>query len=324
MTNKDNVLEQVSCSLCDSESNEILPYFKVNTPEGDLNLRKCKKCGLVYQSPRLTELELEKLYDQEYFEQGHYGGKDKERDYFNPDEQEDLASFHNKIINRISSLKEPPAKLLEIGCAGGHFLLSARDKGYSVQGVEISDYASSQARERYKLDVKTGILENISFEQNSFDVVYLKDILEHVRNPLSFLQECHRILNDSGLLVILVPNYLDSPIMRLYIRLWKSFPFLRKIIWGNRNQVILDEPFHLFEFTHNTMAKLLQKALFEIVRSDNYTLAPLPAKMGNLLINSVRFIMRWMYYLSVSMKILEGDRLDFYCTKKIQKSCHVK
>lgn len=309
-------LERVRCDLCDADDSEVLPWFHVSTPRGDLQLRRCCGCGLIYQSPRLPERDLATIYDQRYFEQGEFGGKDKDRSYFNPQEQADLNRFHRVILERIVGLRQPPASLLEVGCAGGHFLLLARDRGFAVRGVEISEWAAAQARERYRLEVATGTLEQVGFTDEQFDIIYLKDVLEHVRHPAGFLAECRRILRPGGLLVVLVPNYINTPMMRLYVAVWTRSPRLRRLVWGKRGHYLLDKPFHLYEFTRVTLRALLEKAGFSIARLDNYTLPPLKTRQGGRIVDLVRFGIRWAYYAVVSLGLLEGDRLDFYCLKQ--------
>lgn len=308
-------IEIIDCPFCGSNQKIKIPYFLFETPAGDVLLQQCTACGLIYQSPRLTEESLKKVYDKEYFEMGEYGGKDKTRSYFNESEQSDISRFHEKILKRIQKFKDPPARLVEIGCAGGHFLLDAREKGFQVQGVEISDYAAREARDRYNLDVATGTLEEVKFAENSIDIVYCKDVLEHVRDPRFFLDTCYRILKPDGLLVILVPDYIESPMMRMYSWIWKYLPQLRRKIWTGRRKYILNKPFHILEFTEMSLIKFLELSNFKILRKDNYTLPPLATRQGALFVHSIRFVIRWFYYLTVQTGILRGDRLDVYCGK---------
>lgn len=315
MNNKDK-LETISCILCRNDDAELLPFFHFSSKWGDVELKKCRVCGLIYQSPRLPEQALEEIYDEDYFEGGEFGGKDKGRSYFNPREQRDLDAFYTGVLRSIVNVKPPPATLLEVGCAGGHFLLLAKEKGYAVKGIEISKYASEQARSRYKLDVQTGTLEQCLVDTSSIDIVYLKDILEHVRNPLEFLRACHRILTPDGLLVILIPNYINSPLMRFYIMLWQRSSRLRNILWSGRGRYLLDKPFHLFEFIPQTAERLVNESGFDILKKKNYTRPPIYSSHGFFIINIVRYLVRWLYYIIVCFKGLEGDRLEYYCRPK--------
>jgi len=312
----ENALEQVDCILCGKSQKTRLPYFHHETSLGPIELKQCSSCGLIFLDPRLLAHMLEQLYDEDYFERGEFGGKDKERSYFNPKEQRDLDTFYRRILDKMVRLKPAPATLLEIGCAGGHFLLLARDRGYSVKGIEISEYASEQARTRYGLDVLTGTLEDNDLPDQSIDIVYLKDVLEHVRNPLAFLEECRRILKPDGIIVVLVPSYIDSPLLRLYISIWQSSPRLRTMIWANRGKYLLDKPFHLFEFTASSLKKILDRAGFSIISRHNYTRPPIFNAHGFFALNLLRYFIRWLYFILVSLKLLNGDRLDFYCGPK--------
>lgn len=309
-------LEYVDCAICETSQTEVLPYFHCEKPFEDLQLRRCTNCGLIFQSPRLSEPEQAEIYDKSYFEKGEFGGKDKENSYFNPQEQANLEKFHSKIIKRIQAIKAPPAKILEVGCAGGHFLLTAKKYGYQVSGVEISEYAAKQARTRYNLDVVTGTLTSNTFPSSSIDIIYLKDVLEHIPQPVPFLKECLRILKKDGLLVILVPNYINSEILKLYIFIWEHFTRLKRLIWSDRNLYLLNKPFHIYEFTSSTLTKLVEKCGFQVKNTETYTLAPLRAPHRGIISGMLRYILRWMYLIIVKMKFFEGDRLDLYCIPK--------
>lgn len=87
----------------------------------------------------------------------------------------------------------PGAKLLDVGCSSGAFLVAARETGLDAEGVEISPEAAAAAR-RAGFRVFTGLLEDAAYPDASFDAVTLIELLEHLREPRALLAECRRIL----------------------------------------------------------------------------------------------------------------------------------
>jgi 2-polyprenyl-3-methyl-5-hydroxy-6-metoxy-1,4-benzoquinol methylase len=98
-------------------------------------------------------------------------------------------------------------KLLEIGCAKGAFLSMAKDKGISVEGIELNNYAAEQARAT-GLNVHTQMLDKFLNQGNSekFDFVCAYQVLEHVADVKSFLDDAIACLKPGGTLFISVPD----------------------------------------------------------------------------------------------------------------------
>jgi len=109
----------------------------------------------------------------------------------------------------LETLKYLPqkGKLLEIGCGKGDFLSMAKDKGISVEGIELNNYAAKQARYA-GLNVHTQTLDKFLHQGNSekFDFVCVYQVLEHVADVKSFLDNAIACLKHGGHLFISVPN----------------------------------------------------------------------------------------------------------------------
>jgi len=88
-------------------------------------------------------------------------------------------------------------RLLEIGCGQGLFLERARARGWDVQGVEVLPPVARHAAER-GLAVFVGELAQAAFPAGSFDVVVMREVIEHVVDPVSLLGEVERVLLPGG------------------------------------------------------------------------------------------------------------------------------
>jgi SAM-dependent methyltransferase len=101
-------------------------------------------------------------------------------------------------------------RLVDLGCGTGDFLQYAREQGFTAEGVEPSKLASERARQR-GFEVYTGTLEaylrHAPGVVGAFDAVTLLNVLEHVPDPVRYVQQCRALLRpDEGRLAIVVPN----------------------------------------------------------------------------------------------------------------------
>ncbi len=153
-----------------------------------------------------------------------------------------------RLINadRLLDLVPKGGRLLEIGCAVGFLLVAARERGFDVMGVEMSEWASGIARERFGLDVRCGKLEDLGLEDDSFDVVVLADVIEHLTHPDRTLREIRRVLKPGGRVLLLTPDA-GSVMARVLGQRW----------WG-----LLDD--HYFYFSRSTLRRFLENEGFEV------------------------------------------------------------
>ncbi len=100
--------------------------------------------------------------------------------------------------------KECP--LLDVGCGSGRITEVLARQGYPVQGLDFSENALAYAR-RKGLEVhQCNLDEGIPHPDQSFQVVWAGDIVEHVFDPIGLLSEISRVLKQGGALLISIPN----------------------------------------------------------------------------------------------------------------------
>jgi SAM-dependent methyltransferase len=101
----------------------------------------------------------------------------------------------------------PGKRTLDIACGEGYGAASLQKAGASnVIGVDISPQACEQARVKYGLDARTGDAQAIPLADRSVDLVVSFETIEHVANPAAFLDECARVLEPDGTLIVSTPN----------------------------------------------------------------------------------------------------------------------
>ncbi len=137
------------------------------------------------------------------------------------------------------------ARVLDIGCGNGRFLMQMRLAGWEVFGVEPDPKAAAQAVAA-GLDVRVGLVADAKFPAAHFDAVTMSHVLEHLHEPVVSLRECHRILKPGGMISIATPN-LASIGHRLFGSDWFA----------------LQPPTHLVLFTPDSLRRALRSAGFE-------------------------------------------------------------
>ena len=105
------------------------------------------------------------------------------------------------------------ARILDVGCGPGELVLSLRNKGYDVWGVDISPVMVSEAIALLHGNgfmepgrIAVGDIETLEFDDCSFDVVVAAGVIEYQRDDERALSEMHRVLKPGGLLILNVTN----------------------------------------------------------------------------------------------------------------------
>jgi SAM-dependent methyltransferase len=223
---------------------------------------RCTACGLVFVWPQPTPEELEALYSA--------GGYHAE-----VDEAERRRTFARRL-RQVEEQAPRRGRLLDVGCSKGLFLDVARAEGWDPVGVELNRNAVEEARRR-GLDVRLGDLAAQSFEEASFDVVTLFDLIEHTRRPRDVLATCRRLLRPGGLVVITTPD-----IGGLVPRVTYALFGWTLGAWDHPTP-----PGHLVQFSRRTLRRMLAESGFAPVRgrSEHIPVAYSVGKLENSILD---------------------------------------
>ncbi|MBU2938032.1 class I SAM-dependent methyltransferase [Lacinutrix sp. C3R15] len=151
-----------------------------------------------------------------------------------------------KLIDSFSSTQKT---LLDIGCGTGDFLQIAQQNNWQVSGIEPNQQAREIANTKTNHAVYT--TEQLQeFKKNSFDVITLWHVLEHLPNLQDQVAVFKSLLKENGTLIIAVPNY-------------KSFDAAHyKNVWA-----ALDVPRHLWHFNQDSIAALFASEKMKVVKT---------------------------------------------------------
>jgi ubiquinone/menaquinone biosynthesis C-methylase UbiE len=107
--------------------------------------------------------------------------------------------------------QKPDTKLLEIGCGMATDLLQLARRGFKVTGIDLTEEGINLAQQRFDLyqqpgELKVDDAENLSFSDDSFDIVYSFGVLHHTPDTQKSIDEVCRVLKPGGLAVIMLYN----------------------------------------------------------------------------------------------------------------------
>jgi SAM-dependent methyltransferase len=156
---------------------------------------RCHDCRLMFMNPQYTDASLGQFY-------AHYI---PER--FEADSHEN----HHRVLSKTDDLKaiarfQPPGRWLSIGCGDGLELELAREQGWSVEGYDVDAATTARVAHRIQARVHSGNFFALGLPADSYDCVYMDQVLEHPKNPQDYLVEVRRILRPGGVLFIGCPN----------------------------------------------------------------------------------------------------------------------
>lgn len=154
--------------------------------------------------------ELQQYYADKYYQEakGSY-----ELEY----SKDELLYFQAKLEQRYAILKhnlpllcDRTGRLLDVGCGEGYALAFFRERGWSVKGIDFSS-AGVGSKNPGCMDVLvTGdifaLLQAEIAAGETYDVVWLQNVLEHVIDPLDLLKSLRKLVSSGGLAVVTVPN----------------------------------------------------------------------------------------------------------------------
>jgi 2-polyprenyl-3-methyl-5-hydroxy-6-metoxy-1,4-benzoquinol methylase len=189
-------MKRINCVIC-GDSNHVTLSNK-----GRWGLKittvSCSSCGLVFTNPQLDAEENKAFY--EVLHKILYHGSDAPLDEYVETQSLKAKKIHKNLKSRIGD--QTDKSILEIGCSAGGMLDYFRRQGFQkVYGLEPSVSHVKYAQEALGLNVEQGFIEN--FEPGmQFDIVILRDVLEHVLDPNLALQKIHEIVHDDTIIYI--------------------------------------------------------------------------------------------------------------------------
>jgi 2-polyprenyl-3-methyl-5-hydroxy-6-metoxy-1,4-benzoquinol methylase len=166
-------------------------------------LLTCQNCRLVFYIPRPTSEELAAFYDRQSYRQDYEKSIMAGKDFAN-NRYRELKKIITKYKPDVFSKTE--RKFLDIGCGLGDLLELAIADGWQVTGTEISPKAAIQANKTLEGKVLIGDILSLDLPENSFDLITIYHVIEHLVDPIPTLEKIRALLKPDGIAFIETPN----------------------------------------------------------------------------------------------------------------------
>ena len=224
--------------------------FLFESTSKTFTLYSCEACRCLFLHPMPDSREIERFYPADYWWNARRSGGLKK-----------LESVYRKLALRdhiafiTKAAGDRGVDVLDVGCGSGTLLGLLKHRGFRVTGLDFSAEAAAIAKAENGVDVAVGTLEEAHFPAESFDVVTLFHVMEHVTTPRQVLAEVSRVLKPNGVAILQVPN-IESWQFKIFGARWYG----------------LDIPRHVIDYSRNSMLKLLADSGFVVNRIRHFNL----------------------------------------------------
>lgn len=197
--------KEFTCPLCDTKQ-ELYPYTIESTlkavPAGlvrpkqvKISIFRCNNCSFEITDTFFDPLGVQMLYQSESI----YSTSDTYQI------SSTYPQYSQDILSLIKQRSTPQSRILEIGCFTGNLLFELSRQGFHPEGVELDPIAAETARTR-GLKVTTGDIFMPVYTQNSYDMIIGVGVLEHIPNPIQFVERIASLLSFGGYGILQYPN----------------------------------------------------------------------------------------------------------------------
>ena len=268
----------MNCPVCNHSNPQIaIESQDFSLTQTSFTILHCTHCSVRFTSPLPNQDEIGQYYQFE----AYISHTDVKEGWMNRLYHFVRARTLTQKTNWIQSLfTGHKGHLLDIGAGTGDFLLTAKQNGWNTIGVEPSEKAKGIAIGKgIKFSNSTNELES-----NSFDVITMWHVLEHVPNLDLQIKELKRLIKPNGTIIIAVPNF-KSYDAKYYGKFWAAF----------------DVPIHFWHFSKTAIKLLFEKENVKLekvlpMKFDSFYVSLLSEKYKNGKMNFVKAI--WIGLLS--------------------------
>lgn len=222
------------------------------TKWGKVVLVICKNCSMVRSGSVLSAAQLSGLYFQDtIYKPPPWWQWENERQRF----------YH--VVGDLEKRNYLTGRVLDIGCNAGYALDVFQERGWEVTGIEPNQSTAKFARERLGATIYSDI--SLIPKGETFDVILLSHVLEHIREPNEFLRGAATHLKPQGVFYIQVPNYGSKTVRYVLKGTWSGFLPAQ----------------HVWYFNFKTLAAFMSRHGFRVVAC--YTRERLKFRSSNLI-----------------------------------------
>lgn len=241
------------CPVCGHTENSDFIRFP------DIPVVRCGSCHFMYSQRLMDSGAL-----SDYYRNGFGSDRHRQGQYIN-------ARINTWAISRLLPV-DAIKSFLDIGAGYGFLLENVRNR-YAIEGigVELSEQESNYGRDRLSVDIRNTVLNETNIPKNEFDLVACFEVVEHIPDPISFVQELIEYVKPGGYLLVMTDNF-ESSVAR---HLGPGFPK-----WIPHS--------HISHFAPMTLERLFADPRIELIKRMSYTPWELLAKSLSSRLHGVR------------------------------------
>jgi len=205
-----DVIER-TCPICHCQRYKVIgkehPHGQLWYSNDVFNIVLCSKCHFVYVTP--------------------IPSRNWNLNYHNPEVNPELSAEGHSLIDTFEHSKETftylylkgldeiekrfktlkHVSLLDVDCSEGYFVKMAVDRGINAIGCDIQPVAVKKGKEEFGLNLYCGEIHDLNIRPDSIDAITLRNIIEHVDDPISLLNHAKVLLKKEGILIYVTPNF---------------------------------------------------------------------------------------------------------------------
>lgn len=290
--------ENVACCICDKSDFEPLSAkdrYGIYNP-----VVICKNCGLIQNNPRMNQESYNNFYNEEF-----------RKLYFSEPKPSEIAfktEFNRgkKILTYLKESgilkKDKQRSIFEVGCGSGGVLKTFKNAGFTVAGCDLDKEYLLYGREKFKLNLHYGFVQDIYFEKSP-DIIIYSHVLEHILKPKEEIYYINKILNTGSYLYIEVPGVKN--LVNQYERNFLSY---------------LQIP-HVYHFSLITLNNLLKLNGFKLIKGNSFVNSIFTksekSELNTSFENDYYNVMKYLYWLEKTRKFLIFGKIKRYATQYI-------
>ncbi|MBI5557291.1 MAG: methyltransferase domain-containing protein [Deltaproteobacteria bacterium] len=234
----------IPCPICESNRHSVVFIKRGYT------FVRCEECELVFVNPQVLPDIVEGAYSGQKGIPASTSTDLWMEILLNEKEAAWRSEYFSSILSFIEKFQPQKSHLLDIGCGVGHFLSIARQNGWQTTGLELSEKGSAHCKKN-GLTVFQKTIEEVALSADTFDVVTLLGVLEHMVDPKRTLANAVRVMKPGGVISVVVPNV---------------YSLLAMIL--REKAVTFDGREHMIFFSADTLQKIFQKVGLEVLHCD--------------------------------------------------------
>ncbi|MCU7550849.1 methyltransferase domain-containing protein [Chitinophagaceae bacterium LB-8] len=240
------VKETCSCLLCSGSAELVEQRYPGYQEPLTFDIYYCSNCNTSFSTPRVETSQIyEHIYKngskvpayKRYWQYLNEIKSSKDPLHYLSQKEEMYWAVRHSLLEMNNS---KTIKIMEVGCGLGYLTYALVKEGYDVIGIDISKNAVDEAIKSFgNYYICADVFEYVSEHQNLYNVIILTEVIEHLNEPLKFLESIMLMLKKGGRIIITTPNKTVFP---------------KDVSWATELP-----PIHLWWFTEDSMKFMATK-----------------------------------------------------------------